>query len=171
MVQVVGRDFDIIDIESAFHEVVITNSGTKLIRCYRKIGVLHLARERFAQRLVEPPRTVDIPLGSGNKERGNERNPLNMIPVRVADQDVTPQTFHPSCYQRLAEGMRTGSTIDNDECPTRGAHFNARGVSTIADSGRPRLGNRPTRAPKLDVHGASRSRASTERSSVMLRVF
>src|SRR5215472_4261367 len=86
-------DFDVVDIEGAFDKIVIMNCSSELIRCYGKISVLHLTSERFAQRLVETLGTVDVPLIAGHKERSEEWDALDMIPMRMADQDVAAQAL------------------------------------------------------------------------------
>src|SRR6516162_3161371 len=76
-------DFDFVDIEGPFDMSVVMNCSSELIRCYGKISVLHLTCERFAQGLVETLGTVDVPLIAGHKERSEEWDALDMIPMRM----------------------------------------------------------------------------------------
>src|SRR5215510_6581885 len=92
MVQVMSDDSDVVDVEGAFDKIVIANGSSELIRRDGKVSVLHLTGERFTQGLVETLGTVDVPLIARHEERGEERDPLDVIPVRVADEDMTAQT-------------------------------------------------------------------------------
>src|SRR5205807_4598356 len=53
MIQIVGGDFDIVDIEGALNEVMISNRGSALIERDGEIGILHLPSQGFTQRLAE----------------------------------------------------------------------------------------------------------------------
>ena len=83
MVQVVGGDLEVVNIESAFNKIMIADRGSELIERYRKISVLHLPGECFAQRLVETLWPVNVPLASRCKERSKKGDALDMIPMRV----------------------------------------------------------------------------------------
>src|SRR5215467_14072377 len=96
-------DFDVVDIEGAFDKIVIMNCGSELIRCYRKISVLHLTCERFAQGLVEALGTVDVPVIASHEKRGEERDALDVIPMGVADENVTAQALGAARHQLLAQ--------------------------------------------------------------------
>src|SRR6478736_5194504 len=105
-------DFDVVDIEGAFDKIVIMNCSSKLIRRYGKISVFHLTCERFAQGLVETLGTVDVPVIAGHKKRAEERDALNVIPMRVTDEDVTTQAFGAGRHQILAKRVRSSPTIN-----------------------------------------------------------
>ena len=47
MIQILGGDFDIVDIEGALDEVVIANLSPELIKWNGEIGILHLAGQGF----------------------------------------------------------------------------------------------------------------------------
>src|SRR6476619_876343 len=121
-----SRDFDIFDIEGTFDKIVIMNCSFELIRCYGKISVLHLTSERFAQGLVETLGTVTVPLIARHKKRGEERDALDVIPMRVTDEDMTAQIFGAGRHQTLAERMSASPTINDNKCSMRGAHLGAR---------------------------------------------
>src|SRR5258708_20386512 len=111
-------DFDVVDIECAFDKIVIMNCGFELIRRYGKISVLHLTCERFAQGLVETLGTVDVPLIARHKERGEERDALDVIPMRVTDEDMTAQPFAAGRHQILAERVRPSPPINDNNSST-----------------------------------------------------
>jgi hypothetical protein len=93
MIQIASRDFDIVDIEAALNKVMKANLRSALLEFDGKIGVLHLPSKRLTQGLAEALRTVYVPFASGCKQRGEERDALDVIPMRMADQNVTAQAF------------------------------------------------------------------------------
>src|SRR5262249_61678469 len=118
VIEVMGKNLDVVDGERALDQVVITNGGRELLKRHRKIGVLHLPRERIAQGLREALGAVDVPLGAWREQRRKEREALDMVPVRVADQDVA--RLDAGLLQPLAERMRAGAAInDNQRSPSR----------------------------------------------------
>ena len=95
-------DFDVVNLERAFDKIVIMNCSSELIRCYGKISVLHLTCERFAQGLVETLGTVNVPVIASHKKRGEERDALDVIPMRVTDEDMTAQALGAARHQLLS---------------------------------------------------------------------
>jgi hypothetical protein len=91
MIQIVGGDFDIVDIEGALNEVVIANPSSALIEWDREIGVLHLPGQGFTQGLAETLRSVYVPFVTGHKKRSEEWDALDVIPMRMADHEVAAQ--------------------------------------------------------------------------------
>src|SRR6266853_4582869 len=91
MIQIMGGDFDIVDIEGALNEVVIANLGFALIERDRKIIILHLPGQGFTQGLAEALRAVYVPFVIGHKKRSEEWDALDMIPMRMANQDMAAQ--------------------------------------------------------------------------------
>src|SRR5260370_27964517 len=113
MVQIVGRHLYGSDLEGAFDEIVIMNRGPEVVWCHRKIAVLHLTGERFAQGLAQALGAVDVPFVAGRKQRREERDALDVIPMRVADENVAAQTFGASRHQLLTKRMASRSTTDD----------------------------------------------------------
>src|SRR5678816_954507 len=91
MVQVARGDVDVIDLETTLDEVMKKDAGTELIECDREVNVLHLSGKRLAKRLAEPGRPIDIPVTPGNKQRRKKRKSLDVIPMRVTEQDAATQ--------------------------------------------------------------------------------
>src|SRR5262245_28814818 len=102
IVQVMSGEFYFVNFERAFDKIVIMNCRSELIRCYGKISVLHLTCERFAQGLVETLGTVDVPVIASHKKRGEERDALDVIPMRVTDEDMTAQALGAARHQLLS---------------------------------------------------------------------
>src|SRR5262245_393072 len=155
MVQVMSDDFDVLDMECAFDKIVITNCSCELIRRDGKVGVLHLTCERFAQGLVETLGAVNVPLVARYEERGEERDALDVIPVRVADEDMTAQTVGAARHQIVAEGMCSSPAVNDDECSAGRANLDARCISSVTSRARSGLRNRTASAPELYPHVAS----------------
>src|SRR5438045_2473614 len=91
MVQVARSDADVIDLETTLDEVMKKDAGTELIECDREVNVLHLSGKRVAKRLAETGRPIDIPVTPGNKQRRKKRKSLDVIPMRVTEQDAATQ--------------------------------------------------------------------------------
>jgi len=98
MIQIVGGDFDIVDIKGALNEVV-TNLGSALIQREGEIGILHLPGQGFTQGWAEALRAVYVPFVAGHKKRSEEWDALDVIPMRMADQDVAAQAFGTGQHQ------------------------------------------------------------------------
>jgi hypothetical protein len=101
MIQIVGGDFDIVYIEGALNEVVIANLGSALIERNGEIGVLHLPGQGFTHGLAEALRAVYVPFATGHKKRSEKWDALDVIPMRMADQDVAAQAFRAGRRQIL----------------------------------------------------------------------
>src|SRR6185436_18129376 len=114
MIEIAGGDLDLVDIERAFDQVVISDRGRELIGRHRKIGVLHLTGQRLAQGLVETLGAIDVPLTARNKQRREERNALDVIPMRVTDEDAAAQGFAVRS-QLLPERMSARAAIDDNQ--------------------------------------------------------
>ena len=112
-------DFDVVDIEGAFDKIVVMDCSSELIRCYGKISVLHLTSERFAQGLVETLGTIDVPLIARHKKWSEERDALDVIPMRVTDEDVTAQALGTGRHQFLTERVSSSSAVNDYKRSTR----------------------------------------------------
>ena len=96
-----GGDFDIVDIEGALNEVVIANLGSALIERDGEIGILHLPSQGFTQRLAEALGAVYVPFITGHEKRSEKWDALDVIPMRMADQDVAAHAFSAGRHQIL----------------------------------------------------------------------
>jgi hypothetical protein len=103
MIQIVGGDFDIVDVEGALDEVVIADLGSALIERDGKIVVLHLPGQGLTQGLAEALGAINVPFVTGRKKRTKEREALDMIPMRMANQDVAAQPLGAARHQLLTE--------------------------------------------------------------------
>src|SRR5436309_4366164 len=83
MIQISRRDSDIADCKTALHKLVITDVGSALVKRNGEIHVLHLP----CQSLTQPPRAVYVPFVPAHKKRIKEWDTLDVIPMRVTDQN------------------------------------------------------------------------------------
>ena len=85
VVEVLRAHHDVVDVEHALDELVVVDPASELIDRDGEVRIAHLGGERLAQRFVHASRPVDIPLARA-VERGEERQALDVVPVRVAEQ-------------------------------------------------------------------------------------
>ena len=112
MMQVLRGDVDVTDLQRPLHEIMVVQRGAKFLEGDRKIRGLHLSGQRLAQRRADATRTIDVPLVTANEKRCKKGKALNVIPMRVADQDVAVQRRDPARDQRLAEPMGSSAAIE-----------------------------------------------------------
>ena len=156
MVHVVGDNTRPAEAELTFNQIMKTDGGAKLLDGHRKIGVLHLPGQSCLQVVAPAPWRIEIPLIAGNEERREKREPLDMVPVRVGDQQVSAHGLRSRGKQRLPETMRSGAAIEDDEGPVGWPHLHTGGVASVAQRRRPWRGQRSPRPPEPDpYHGMS----------------
>src|SRR5262249_22686443 len=97
---------------------------------------------------------IDVPFIAGYKKRREKRDALDVIPMRVANEDMTAQAFGTSRHQLLTKRMSSGSAIEDNECSSRRAHLDARRVSAVASGARSGLCDRTSSTPELNAHFA-----------------
>src|SRR5215475_13672710 len=88
MVQVACCDLPTVEVKGALTEVVEVNSRPKLLQGYRKVRVLHLASQGLLQAVAQSSWSIDIPGVARYKERRKKRKTLDVIPMRVGDEQV-----------------------------------------------------------------------------------
>src|SRR4029078_3968445 len=126
----------------------VAHLGGELLDRDREVRVLHLPGERLANRGPQATRAVDVPLECGIEKRSEEGQALDVVPVRVADEDVAALGAVTLGQQRLAEAVRARPAVEEDQRPARAAHLDARGVAAIANGAGARLRDRSARAPE-----------------------
>src|SRR5215472_453025 len=83
-----------------------------------------------------------------------------MIPMRVADQDVSVERPRFGLDQRLTETMGARTAIEHDERPARRSNLHTRRVAAIARGERTGLGNGPAGSPEANEHETGTSTPS-----------
>ena len=61
-----------------------------------KIGILHLPGQGFTQGLAEALRAVYVPFVTGHKKQSKEWDALDVIPMRMADQEWPRKPLAPA---------------------------------------------------------------------------
>ena len=96
-----GGDFNIVDIDGAFDKLVIADLGSALIKRDGEVRILHLSGQGLTQGLAEALGAVYVPFVAGRKKWIKEWDALDMIPMRMADQDVAAQALGAARHQLL----------------------------------------------------------------------
>ncbi len=125
MVQKARADAGVINRKAAFGQIVKADARAQLIERDREIGVLHLTGEGFPEGLAETGRAVDVPVATTSEQRRKKGETLNVIPVRVADQDAAPQRSRGARHEVLAEIMRPAATIEDHDGSVRRGDLHA----------------------------------------------
>ena len=86
VIQVAGPDCDVSDPNGSFYQLMVSDLCAELVQLYREVGILHLAFESVAQRLAHSLGGVKVPLIASRKERSEERDALDVVPMRMADK-------------------------------------------------------------------------------------
>ena len=140
VIEISGGGVDGTQLEGALAQVMVANRGAHLAERHREIGVLHLPGER----LLEPPATaarrVDVPLVARDEQRREEGEALDVVPMRVADQEVAPDGARPGGDEVLAQVVRARSAVEHDQGPVGSVCLDARGIAAVAQSRGPRPG-------------------------------
>ena len=131
VVEVAGEDVDLADLEGALDQVVVPGGRAELFQRDREVGVLHLPGQRLLEPVAEPSRRVDVPLAAGLEEGREEREPLDVIPVGVGDEEMAadrprsgaamsacPRPWAPVPQSSTIEGAVRGPDLDAGRVPT-----------------------------------------------------
>src|SRR5581483_8306100 len=118
--------------------------------------VLHLPGHRLFQTLLESERRVDVQLGARDERGHEEWKALDVVPVRVADEEMQTQRLGKRLQQMEAELAGTGAAVEHDDRSVRRAKLDARGVAAVARGALTRRGDRAACTPEPDVHDAPR---------------
>src|SRR5712692_6432393 len=100
MIEILGDYPHPAEREAALDEVVIADGGAELLQGDGKVGVLHLSGQGSFQLLSQAARGIDVPFVARAEERGKERKSLDVIPVRVRDEEMSARR-RPAGGQRL----------------------------------------------------------------------
>ena len=76
-----------IDLMATFAQIFIGDSRGQLIEFHGEVMMLHLTRQYIAQRKMRALWAIDSEVIARLKQRREERETLDVIPVRVGEQD------------------------------------------------------------------------------------
>jgi hypothetical protein len=130
MIQVLRFNEDVADSEKSFFELGIVDAAREILKLYGKIGVLHLPRERILEAALECCRSINIELGSGKKCGREKREPLNMVPMCMANEEMNPMGPWPAQHVKT-ENADSRTAIENKGSSIVSANFNAGSVAAI----------------------------------------
>ena len=160
-----ARDLDVGDRElGRVGQLVELDGGVGLRERDGEVRIVRLRREHRLQVQVVALARVDGHLVAALVERREVRQPLDVVPVRVADQQVDARVPGLAfAGQLLAELADPGAGVDDDARPRRRADLDARGVAAVTFGLGSRHGKRPANAPEADPHDRrmTRRRATT----------
>src|SRR5207245_8880034 len=94
-----------------------------------EVSELHLAGENFAQRMSAPFGTADRDLVPGNEERGEEGKALDVIPVRVAEQDRCRDGLRGVRHELRAERASARPAVNYESSAPARRHSHTRGTA------------------------------------------
>src|SRR4030095_4729264 len=143
------------DGKRASGEIVKANRGAELGEGDGEVVVFHLPGQGPLELLPDCPRSVDVPRVARNEQRREEREPLDVIPVGVGDQQVAVAGGPARGRQRLSQAVRPGPAVQHDQRAVVATDLDAGRVAAVAQRGGTRLGHGPTGPPESDIHAVS----------------
>ncbi len=153
VVEVTGHDRGVVDAQDPLDEVMMLDVGGQLVDLDREVPVLHLSGEDLAEGTAQTTRAVDVPRVALHEQWREEWQTLNVVPVGVADQDVTiDRVTARRRDERLAETVSAGSAVDDQLRSRIGSNRHARGVATESHRGGSRLRDRSPCSPERHQH-------------------
>jgi hypothetical protein len=122
----------------------------------REVGV-HLPFEDPLQHRRRLGVAVHHELVPRHEHGPEEREALDVVPVRVREQDRGPALplAELAAHQHRAERHQARAHVDDDQGVLARLHRHARGVAAVAVGLRPRRRDRPAHAPERDAHQSS----------------
>ncbi len=116
MIQVLADDADVAHGERPLGKIVVADRGLQLLQAHRKVGVLHLCGEGLFQTAAGAARRVNVPLIARLEERGKKGHPLDMVPMRMANQDMSAERARARLEKRLPQSVGAGPAVKHSQC-------------------------------------------------------
>ncbi len=111
MIQKLRTHADAIDIVDALGEIHVRDLRAELRKLHGKIRVLHLARQYIRQRSVRALWTAHREPVPRHEQRREKWEALDVIPVRVAQENVCRDWFRRARHQMRAERPRACAAV------------------------------------------------------------
>src|SRR5262249_43066041 len=140
--------------EETLLELGEVDAGAQIAQLHGKVRVLHLPRHRLFEALLKAERRVDVQLDAWNERGDEEGKALDVVPVRVADEQVQVDRRLQRLREMQAQLAGAGAAIEHDDGAVRRADLRAGRVAAEARGAFPGRGDRPTSPPEPDVHDA-----------------
>ena len=116
--------------------------------------MLHLSRERAFERSIEAARPVHAQPGPRDVRGEEKREALDVVPMRVGDEDVHLGERGTAREEVDPERARSRAAIEGDDRAVVGPHLHAAGVAAVERGGAPGSRDRAACAPKANKHSA-----------------
>src|SRR5262249_58218734 len=88
VIQVLGLDQQVADTKEALVELGEVDARAQVAQLHREVRVFHLPGHRLFESALEAQWRVDVQLRAGYEGGDKERKALDVIPVRVPDEEV-----------------------------------------------------------------------------------
>ena len=158
VVQVLGPDGRVTDLEHPFDQVVVAHLRVHLVQADREVLVLHLSGEHVVEASASVRAGRTHPIGCRGRRAARRTEDRGCDPSGCDRSGSRPQAVSPvrgRLQQLQAERPDPSAAVENEERPAIGAHLDARGVPAVSHGARSRRRHRPPRTPEPDVHGPS----------------
>ena len=93
----------------------------------------------------------------GLEEGREEREPLDVIPVGVGDEEMAAHRPRAGPHERLSQAVGPGAAVEHDERAVRGPDLDTGRVPAIAQRSRTGLRQGAARPPEPNSHAVLRS--------------
>ena len=138
VVEQVGADPHAVNLFTPLVDVPIFNLRTELGKLNREVGIFHLPGKHVGKGTVGTLWSANSKPVARNEKGNEERKPLNVIPVGVAEQNGGGDGFRCVGHQVNTQGTRAGAGIKNVAPAGLGHHFHAGSVAPVSNRRRPR---------------------------------
>ena len=152
VIEKLRRNPNAADRVDAFGQVVVRDRCRQLIQVDGEIGELHLAGQDVMQRTAAAFGAIDCDGVPFDKGRSEERKTLNVIPVRMAEENVRVDGFLALRHQLGGQPARTGAAVENKKIAVGSRQLDARGVAAEVVRARSGSGDRPSGTPETYFH-------------------
>src|SRR3989454_11443816 len=127
--------------------------GRHVAQPHRKVGRVSLVRERSLQRFRRTRWSDDRQMSPRHERRQKEWKSLDVVKVRVGDQEMGLQRLGRT--ERASELGNARTRIDYEQVAFLVPHLDTRGVAAVAQGAASRGGTCSPRTPELDPHRAA----------------
>src|SRR6476620_10422232 len=100
------------------------------------------------QRAAAAFRAIDCDGVAFDKGRAEERKALNVIPVRMSEENVRVNGSLALGHQLGGQPVRAGAAVKNQKVAVGSGKLDARGIAAEVVRARPGGGDRPPRSPR-----------------------
>src|SRR5262249_46640396 len=118
------------DPKESLAELVVIDPAGQILQLDWKVGRLHLTGDRVLQTALETCRRTNVQFDVRKESRRKERKTLNVIPVRMANEQVNPFNFRSRVQQLHTEFAHPGPAIKDQNSAFTRPHFDTGSVAS-----------------------------------------